>query len=147
MKIVVRFRYYKAVTPSCDIVELTDEQWREFLSLENATKRRDYMIALLERGFLNIKELWWIPLEDNMELKIKKSKKKPHKKWIHFTKQEIEQYRKAYQSELLRMNEEEPIAQDLLEDLLNDLSDMEINELLNYGCSPESTAELHLYYN
>ena len=69
------------------------------------------------------------------------------KKWIHFAKQEIEQYRKAYQSELLRMNEEEPIAQDLLEDLLNDLTDMEINELLNFGCSPASTAELNLYYN
>ena len=146
MKIVVRFRFYKAVTPSCDVVELTDEQWREFLGLSDATRRRDYMIALLKKGYLDIKELWWIPLNDNMELKIKNSKNPP-RKWIHFTKPEIEQYRKAYQSELLRQNEEDPIAQDLLDELLNDLSDMQINELLNYGCSPESTAELHLYYN
>ena len=47
MKIAVRFRYYKAVTPSMQVVDLTDEQWREFLLLEDAEKRHDYMIKLL----------------------------------------------------------------------------------------------------
>ena len=64
MRIAVRFRYYKAVTPSMEIVDLTDEQWREFLLLEDAKKRHDYMIKLLGKEYLDTKELWWIPLDD-----------------------------------------------------------------------------------
>ena len=63
MKIAVRFRYYKAVTPSMQVVDLTDEQWREFLLLEDAEKRHDYMIKLLGKEYLDTKELWWIPLD------------------------------------------------------------------------------------
>jgi hypothetical protein len=63
MKIAVRFRYYKAITPSMQVVDLTDEQWREFLLLEDAEKRHDYMIKLLGKEYLDTKELWWIPLD------------------------------------------------------------------------------------
>ncbi len=63
MKLAIRFRYYKPVTPSCDIVELTEEQWREFFLLDDATRRRDYMIKLLNKNYVEIQELWWIPLD------------------------------------------------------------------------------------
>ena len=68
MRLAVRFRYYKAVTPSMHIVDLTEEQWREFLLLEDARKRHDYMIKLLGKEFLDTKELWWIPLDDQDKL-------------------------------------------------------------------------------
>lgn len=70
MKLAVRFRYYKPVTPSIQIVDLTDEQWREFLLLEDAKKRHDYMIKLLGKEYLDTKELWWIPLDDQDKLTI-----------------------------------------------------------------------------
>ena len=71
MKIAVRFRYYKAVTPSMQIVDLNEEQWREFLSLNDARKRHDYMIKLLGKEYLDTKELWWIPLDDQDKLIVK----------------------------------------------------------------------------
>lgn len=70
MKLAVRFRYYKPVTPSMQIVDLTDEQWREFILLEDAKKRHDYMIKLLGKEYLDTKELWWIPLDDQDKLTI-----------------------------------------------------------------------------
>ena len=71
MKIAVRFRYYKAVTPSMQIVDLNEEQWREFLSLNDARERHDYMIKLLGKEYLDTKELWWIPLDDQDKLIVK----------------------------------------------------------------------------
>ncbi len=71
MKLAVRFRFYKAVTPSMEIVDLTEEQWREFFLLEDAGKRHDYMIKLLGKKYLDTKELWWIPLDEQDKLIIK----------------------------------------------------------------------------
>ena len=70
MKLAVRFRYYKPVNPSMQIIDLTDEQWREFLNLEDAVKRHDYMIKFLGKEYLDTKELWWIPLDDQSILKV-----------------------------------------------------------------------------
>jgi hypothetical protein len=64
MKLAIRFRYSKPVTPSCNIIELDDEQWNVFLHLYNADKRKDYMLRLMGKEHLDIKELWWIPLND-----------------------------------------------------------------------------------
>ena len=36
MILAVRFRYYTATTPSFDIGELNDHQWREFFLLERS---------------------------------------------------------------------------------------------------------------
>ena len=35
MFIIVRFRYYKAVTPASYIIEFTLDEWREFFWLED----------------------------------------------------------------------------------------------------------------
>ena len=77
MRIAVRFRYYKAVTPSMEIVNLTDQQWREFFLLEDATKRKDYMMKLLGKERLDVKELWWIPLEGQDSLTVTSSSSTP----------------------------------------------------------------------
>ena len=150
MKLAIRFRYYKPVTPSCQIVELTDEQWREFFLMEDATKRRDYMIALLKKGYLNIKELWWIPLDDNMELKVNRKKKTPEQPKVVPTKEQIEQFRRQYRAEVLRVSNEpgsEPIEAEELSQILDNLSDNEIIESFRHGSSPESLAHIAIYYN
>lgn len=75
MTLAVRFRYYKAVTPSMDIVELTTEQWREFFLLNDAEKRRLWMMKFLGRESSEIKELWWIPVSDQERLLVLKEEK------------------------------------------------------------------------
>ena len=52
MRIAVRFRYYKAVTPSMD------------------AKRKDYMMNLVGKDKIDVKELWWIPLDDQEALAV-----------------------------------------------------------------------------
>ena len=73
MKLAVRFRYYKAVAPSMDIVELTDEQWREFFLLEKVEDRMKFMKRFLGRSMdSDIKEMWWIPLDGQKQLSVSK---------------------------------------------------------------------------
>ena len=70
MLFAIRFRYFSATTPSFDIVELNDKQWREFFLLERSFMRMEWMINFLNRQHLRhkIKELWWIPLDDQTAL-------------------------------------------------------------------------------
>lgn len=75
MKIAIRFCYYKAVNPNCEIVELTPDQWMEFFQLFDAEKRRDYMLKLLGMENLDVKELWWIPLDFQSKLEVYKGVK------------------------------------------------------------------------
>ena len=72
MTLAVRFRFYGAKTPTFDIVKLTDIQWREFFWLERSMMRLEWMIRFLNREYLRheIKELWWIPLDDQEDLQI-----------------------------------------------------------------------------
>ena len=72
MLLAVRFRYNTATTPSFDIVELNDKQWREFFLLERSFMRMEWMINFLNRQHLRhkIKELWWIPIDDQTALHI-----------------------------------------------------------------------------
>ena len=64
MKVVVRSIYYKPVTPSCDIIDMDDDTWREFL---RADKRQRIEIALKllhnEEMESYVSELAWIPLD------------------------------------------------------------------------------------
>lgn len=72
MTLAVRFRYFGAKTPTFDIVELTDDQWREFFWLERSMMRMEWMIHFLGYDYKRhvIKELWWIPLDDQEGLQI-----------------------------------------------------------------------------
>ncbi len=70
MKVVVRCIYYKAVTPSCDIIDMDTETWREFLH-SGGNKRKEIAITLLNKQFMRdyIKEIAWIPLDGQNKLK------------------------------------------------------------------------------
>ena len=72
MVLAVRFRYFEARTPSFDIVRLNDAQWREFFLLERSFMRMEWMIRFLHYEYMAhlIKELWWIPLDDQSQLSI-----------------------------------------------------------------------------
>lgn len=72
MTLAVRFRFHGAKTPTFDIVKLTDNQWREFFWLEHSMMRLEWMIHFLNRDYMRhgIKELWWIPLDDQEDLQI-----------------------------------------------------------------------------
>ena len=72
MTLAVRFHYYSADTPSFDIIELNSRQWREFFLLERSYQRRDWMMHFLHREHIahKVKELWWIPLDDQSSLHI-----------------------------------------------------------------------------
>ena len=72
MTLAVRFRFFAAKTPMFDIVELSDSEWREFFLLERSMMRMEWMIRFLHREYMQreIKELWWIPLDDQDGLQI-----------------------------------------------------------------------------
>ena len=92
MKIVARCIYHKAVTPSCDIVEMDQETWREFLYAKN-DKRIEMVLKLTRHEELEgkVREQAWIPLDENMELTTKKTspKRERPKKQQEPNKEEI----------------------------------------------------------
>ena len=72
MTLAVRFRFFTATTPTFDIVELDNAQWRQFFLLERSMMRMEWMIQFLGRQYMRreIKEMWWIPLDDQPGLQI-----------------------------------------------------------------------------
>lgn len=70
MRIALRCIYYKAVTPSCDIVDMDDATWKEFL-YTGGNKRKEIALKLLDKEWLMsyVKEVVWIPLEGQDKLK------------------------------------------------------------------------------
>ena len=76
MTLAVRLRFAGAKTPTFDIVELSNDQWREFFWLERSAMRMEWMIQFLHYEYMRheIKELWWIPLDDQDGLQIVSTK-------------------------------------------------------------------------
>ena len=70
MRVVVRFIYRMSATPSCDIIEMDKDTWNKFLNLESMTSRINMVLKILDREYMaeTVRELAWIPLDDNMEL-------------------------------------------------------------------------------
>lgn len=153
MKIVARCIYHKPVTPSCNIIELDDATWSEFLYAK-PSRRIEIVLKLTKQEFMDgkVRELAWIPLDDNMEVTIKKKRTQrtvnpTYKQTI--TKEQIETFRKEYQEECIRINNEREdftLTPEELEDTLNRLSDDEIRYLLRIGSSASSRADLEMYY-
>ena len=69
-RLVVRFIYRMSATPSCDIIEMDYDTWKQFLNLESMSNRINMILEILDREYMaeTIRELAWIPLDDNMEL-------------------------------------------------------------------------------
>lgn len=74
MKIVFTFWYYKAVQPGNWVAELSDHQWHEFRALD-AEDRKEYIQWLFQLDYLSVREMWWIPLDDNTKVRIAKGVK------------------------------------------------------------------------
>lgn len=74
IRIVARCIYYKAVRPSCDIVEMDWDTWREFLYAK-ADRRIDIVINLTGKESIRgcVRELTWIILDECIEVTIKKT--------------------------------------------------------------------------
>jgi len=74
MRIAFRFWYYKAVTPGMWIADLTDEQWKTFRLKKRAYDRKVYIQKLFDLDYLDVRELWWIPLDHQSSLTVKTKK-------------------------------------------------------------------------
>ena len=70
MKVAIRCIYYKAVTPSCDIVEMDGDIWRGFL-FSGGHKRKEIALRLLNKESMMgyVREIAWIPLDEKNKLK------------------------------------------------------------------------------
>ena len=69
-RLVVRFIYRNPATPSCDVIELDQEQWNELMRSQSMTNRINMLLELMDKEYMAemIRELAWIPLDDNMDL-------------------------------------------------------------------------------
>lgn len=69
--VVLRLRYRKPVSPSCDIVEMSWDVWREFLRSSHKDRLK-IALRILNRPFFAeyIEELLWIPLGKQNKLQI-----------------------------------------------------------------------------
>jgi hypothetical protein len=74
IRIVVRFIYRNPATPSCDIVEMDEDTYAKFLRSESMTNRINMLLEILDKEYISeiIRELAWIPLDDNMDLVVNK---------------------------------------------------------------------------
>ena len=102
MKVVVRCIYYKPVTPSCDVIDLDDSTWREFLYAK-PDRRKEIALKLLgkENRDTDVIELAWIPLDEHISVKIKKRiRQKPNPPRPKHTKEEIERCRQEVIEEI-----------------------------------------------
>ena len=69
--VVLRLRYRKPVNPSCDIVEMSWNVWREFLRSSHKDRLKIALRILDCPNFVQyIEELTWISLEKQNKLQI-----------------------------------------------------------------------------
>lgn len=69
--VVLRLRYRMPVNPSCDIVEMSWDVWREFLRASHKDRLKIALRILNHPYFVNyIEELLWIPLGKQNKLQI-----------------------------------------------------------------------------
>lgn len=82
MKLVVRQIYYKAVTPSCHIIDLDFDTWMKFLHGNEETRKQIACHAICPEKAESMasytKEIAWISL-DNQELIVEVSSKRKGK--------------------------------------------------------------------
>ena len=69
-RLVVRCIYRKPVTPSCDVLELNKEDYEKFLRMRSMLNRIAFVLKQLDREYMSgkVREIAWIPLDDDIEL-------------------------------------------------------------------------------
>lgn len=70
VRLAVRCIYYKPVTPSCDVIELNQEEYAKFLRMRSMLNRIAFVLKHLDREYMSgkVHEIAWIPLDDDIEL-------------------------------------------------------------------------------
>ena len=70
MRVAIRFIFYKAVTPSCDIVDIDDDTWSLFLRSDKVERIRIALHLLHKKESLEskIREIAWFPLNSQNKL-------------------------------------------------------------------------------
>lgn len=149
MKIVVRCIYRKPVNPSCDIIDMDDVTWKEFFHI--VRRRKEIVLRLLDREDLSndIKEIAWIPLDNQDKVGIIEKGKvirlarttylTPKK---HFAKEEIIKFRDSTYKRMLQLGEKAEVAKEKLD--MESEPDMDHwSEIMQYN-TPESWAEIVL---
>ncbi len=69
--VVLRLRYRKPVSPSCDIVEMSWNVWHKFLRASHKDRLKIALRILNRPYFVEyIEELLWIPLGNQNKLQI-----------------------------------------------------------------------------
>ncbi|MBQ6725119.1 MAG: hypothetical protein IJQ89_00935 [Bacteroidales bacterium] len=143
IRIVARCIYYKAVRPSCDIVEMDWDTWREFLYAK-ADRRIDIVINLTGKESIRgcVRELTWIRLDECIEVTIKKTVSRETPKQKH-TKEEIEQCRKEVIEEITKVNYKEISTKEKQDEIdrIKKSPDFVLNQILDY-----SSPEIYVYY-
>ena len=147
MKIVVRCIYNKPVTPSCDIIDMDDETWREFLHV--VRRRKELVLQILGRENLShdIREIAWIPLDNQDKVGIiEEGKVIKLARTMHltpkrtYTKEEVLKFRSDTYRRMRQLGAKEDEARAELK--MDEKPDMEHwNEIMQSN-SPESWAEL-----
>ena len=51
-RLVVRFIYRNPATPSCDVIELDQEQWNEFMRSQSMTNRINMLLELMDKEYM-----------------------------------------------------------------------------------------------
>ena len=69
--VVLRLRYRKPVSPSCDIVEMSWPVWREFLFASHKDRLKIALKILNKQYFVEyIEELTWISLDYQNKIQV-----------------------------------------------------------------------------
>ena len=64
MRLAVRKIYYKAVTPSCDVIDLDYDTWMKFLNGNNETRKEIVCKMTGKEDMIGYtREIAWFPLE------------------------------------------------------------------------------------
>lgn len=65
MRLAVRKIYYKAVTPSCDIIDLDFDTWMKFLHGDNEIRKEIVCKVTGKEDMIGYtREIAWFPLEN-----------------------------------------------------------------------------------
>ena len=65
MRLAVRKIYYKAVTPSCDVIDLDYDTWMKFLHGNNETRKEIVCKVTGKEDMIGYtREIAWFPLEN-----------------------------------------------------------------------------------
>lgn len=144
MKIVARCIYYKPVTPSCDIVEMDGDTWGEFLYAKE-DRRIEIVLKLLGHEYMEgcVRELAWIPIDEHIQVTIKKNVRQKREPRPKHSKEEIEQCRQEVIEEIKKVNDPEISEAEKQEeiDIIKNSPDQVFNDIMDY-----SSPERYVYY-